>query len=143
MIIVAFPDACDALTASLGQALGADNVFDGPPPRLIGLSGLAVGATREDVSSDFTVDPADLSGGTAEGISITCLAWSADGRVVFKPHRDAVRALVVAAETRIAADRTLGGAVDTCDVTGGTWTQEQTGEGALVTCEFRISLRRF
>lgn len=143
MIVLAFPDVCDALTASLGQALGVDAVFDGPPPRLVGLAGLAVGATRQDVSSDFTADPADLGGATTESIVIACLAWSADGRVVFKPHRDAVRAIVVAAEEQLAADRTLGGVVDTCDVTGGTWMQEQTGEGALVTCEFRISVRRF
>jgi hypothetical protein len=43
----------------------------------------------------------------------------------------------------LGADPTVSGAVDTASLTGGTWTQEQTGEGALVTCEFRVSLRRF
>lgn len=141
--MLAFPEVCDALTGVLGQALGAERVLDGPPARMVGASGLAVGATREDVSSEFQAPAADMAGGVGEDITVTCLAWSGSGGVVFKPHRDAVRDILTAAEATLSVDRTLGGVVDTAYLTGGVWTQEQTGEGAVVTCEFRISARRF
>ena len=142
-MIPIFPQVCDALTLSLGQVLGADVVFDGPPVRDVGSSGLAIGATREDTSAGFSAEASDLAGGVSEGLTITCLAWSGSGDVVFKPARDRVGDIVTATTTRIAADRTLGGVVDTADVTGGTWMQEQTGEGALVTCEFRIFVQQY
>lgn len=141
--MLAFPALCDALTASFGAALGADRAFDGPPARFAGSSGLAIGATREDVSSEFQAPPSGLDGASGEDVTVTCLAWSGDGSTEFKRHRDAVRDILAAAEARLAVDRTLGGAVDTAYLTGGTWLQEQTGEGALVSCEFRISARRF
>jgi len=62
---------------------------------------------------------------------------------VFKPARDQVGDIVTATTDRIAADRTLGGVVSTADVTGGIWQQEQTGEGALCTCEFRILVQQY
>jgi hypothetical protein len=142
-MILAFPAVCDALFSRLTTALGSSSVFDGPPARIPGSSGLALGTTREDVSSDFTADPAGLSGVTAEGFSVTCLAWAGGGGVTFKPFRDRVRDIVAATADAIASDPTLSGAVDTAEVTGGTWLQEQTGEGALVTCEFRINVRKF
>lgn len=142
-MILAFPAVCDVLATRLTTSLGAASVFDGPPARMPGLSGIALGTTREDVSSDFTADPAGLSGVTAEGFSITCLAFAGGGGVVFKPMRDRVREIVVAVADAVAADLTLGGAVDTAEITGGTWLQEQTGEGALVTCEFQIAVRTF
>jgi hypothetical protein len=129
---LAFPEVCDALTAAFSLALGADNVFDGPPAQMVRASGLAIGATREDVSSEFSSPPA-----------VTCLAWSGGGDVVFKPHRDAVNTIMTAVAEQLAADRTLGGVADTAYMTGGTWMQEQTGDGALVTCEFRIVINRF
>ena len=142
-MILSFPEVCDALTASMGQILGKDVVFDGPPVRDVGTSGLAIGATREDDTSSFAAQAADLAGGISESLTITCLAWSGSGDTVFKPARDQVRAIVAAVSVQLQADPTLGGAVDTSDITGGTWTQEQTGEGALVTCEFRIATRQF
>ena len=142
-MILAFPAVCDALTASLSQVLGADSVYDGPSVQDIGSSGLAIGATREDTSAGFSAEASDLAGGVSEGLTITCLAWSGSGDVVFKPARDRVGDIVTATTNRIAADRTLGGAVDTADMTGGTWMQEQTGEGALVTCEFRIVVQKY
>jgi hypothetical protein len=142
-MILAFPAVCDALVASLGQVLGADVVFDGPPVRDVSPSGLAIGATREDDTSSFVAGAADLGGGISESLTVTCLAWSGSGDVVFKPARDIVRGIVAAVMGRLAADRTLGGVVSTADLTGGIWTQEQTGEGALVMCEFRITVQQF
>jgi hypothetical protein len=140
---LAFPEVCDALTAAFSLALGADNVFDGPPAQMVRASGLAIGATREDVSSEFSSPPAGLDGTVGEDITVTCLAWSGGGDVVFKPHRDAVNTIMTAVAEQLAADRTLGGVADTAYMTGGTWMQEQTGDGALVTCEFRIVINRF
>jgi hypothetical protein len=142
-MIPTFPKVCDALMTSLGQVLGADVVFDGPPVRDVGSSGLAIGATREDTSAGFSAEPSDLSGGISESLTVTCLAWSGSGDVIFKPARDRVGEIVTATTNRIAADRTLGGAVDSADVAGGTWLQEQTGEGALVTCEFRVTVQKY
>lgn len=142
-MILVFPAVCDALAAALGSTLGTANVYDGPPARFVGTSGIAIGATREDVSSEYTSDPAGLGGGTSEFVTVACLAWSGGGGTVFKPLRDAVRAIVSTTTDRIQADPSLGGVCDTADISGGTWMQEQTGEGALVTCEFRIIVRRF
>lgn len=142
-MIPAFPQVCDALVASLRQVLGADVVFDGIPVQQVGAAGVAVGATREDTSSGFAARPSDLAGGISESLTITCLAWSGDGRTVFKPHRDAVGATMLAVIAVVDADRTLGGVVDTAEVTGGTWQQEQTGEGVLVTCEFQITVQTY
>jgi hypothetical protein len=110
---------------------------------MVRASGLAIGATREDVSSEFSSPPAGLDGTVGEDITVTCLAWSGGGDVVFKPHRDAVNTIMTAVAEQLAADRTLGGVADTAYMTGGTWMQEQTGDGALVTCEFRIVINRF
>jgi hypothetical protein len=140
---LSFPDVCDALTVGLGQAIGSANVYDGPPARFLGSSGLAIGATIEDVSSEFTSSPAGLGGASDEAVTVSCLAWAGGGGTVFKPLRDTVRAIVDAAIAEIAADPSLGGACDTADVTGGMWTQDQTGEGALVRCEFRVVARQF
>jgi hypothetical protein len=142
-VIPVFPQVCDALVASLSQVLGADLVFDGPPVRDVGSFGLAIGATREDVSSSFSAEASDLAGGVSEGLTITCLAWSGSGDTVFKAARDRVGDIFSATTARIAADRTLGGAVDMVDIVGGTWMQEQSGEGALVTLEFRIFVQAY
>jgi hypothetical protein len=123
--------------------LGADLVFDGPPVQNVGSSGLSIGATRGDDTTSFSAQASDLASGISESLTITCLAWSGSGDTVFKPARDRVGDIVTATTTRIAADRTLGGVVDTADVTGGTWQQDQTGEGALVTCEFRIFVQKY
>jgi hypothetical protein len=140
--VIGFPAACDALVTAFQQATGGD-VFDGPPARLPGSSGVAVGAAREDAASEWSAPPAGLDGSSGEDVTVTCLAWSGGGGVVFKPHRDTVRGLLELADAALAADRSLDGAVSTAYLTGGSWTQEQTGEGALVTCEFRINCRRF
>jgi hypothetical protein len=142
-MILAFPQICDALTTLMNNALGATRVFDGPQVRQVGPSGVAIGATREDVSSEFTSDSSSLGGDVNQGTTITCLAWAGGGGTVFKPYRDTVRDIVTAASDAIAADRTLGGVVSTADLTGGVWMQEQTGEGAVVTCEFRVYVRKF
>lgn len=137
-MILAFPDVCDALYRIMSLALGADAVFDGPPAAMPGSSGLAIGATREDTTSDFAAPPAGLSGATSEDLTVTCLAWAGSGDVVFAPMRDRVREITQAVATGITADPTLGHVVDRAEITGGTWMQEQTGEGALVTLEFRV-----
>lgn len=141
--MIHFPEACDTLVAAFKQATGAD-IFDGPPARMPSSTGVAVGATREpDVTSEWQAPSTDMGGGYGEDLTVVCLAWSGGGGVVFKPYRDQVRDLLELVVAALAADRTLGGSVSTVDLTGGTWTQEQTGEGALVTCEFRVHLRRF
>lgn len=142
-MILTFPDVCDALYRVAGLALGADAVFDGPPASMPGSSGLAIGATREDTASDFAAPPAGLSGATAEDLTVTCLAWSGSGDVVCKPMRDRVREIVATLADGIATDPTLDGVVDRAEITGGTWMQEQTGEGALVTLEFRIACQTY
>lgn len=140
--MIAFPAACDALVTAFRPVVGVD-VFDGPPAQLPGTTGIAVGATREDIVSEWVAPNVDLGGGIGEDLTVTCLTWSGSGGVVFKPHRDAVRSVVETVIATLHADPTVGGAVDTAAVLGGSWTQEQTGEGALVTCEFRLYLRRF
>ena len=142
-MIPVFPEVCDALVTSLRLVLGADSVFDGPPVQAVGSSGLSIGATRGDDTTSFSASASDLAGGVSESLTVTCLAWSGSGDVVFKPARYRVGDIVTTTTTRIAADRTLGGVVDTADVVGGTWMQEQTGEGALVTCEFRIFVQQY
>jgi hypothetical protein len=142
-MILAFPEVCDALTQSMGLVLGADVVFDGPPVRDVSPYGLAIGATREDDTSSFVAAASDLAGGISESLTVTCLAWSGSGDTVFKPARDQVRDIVAAVSMQLQVDRTLAGAVSTADITGGTWAQEQTGEGALVTCEFRINVQQY
>src|SRR5689334_5176499 len=120
--MLAFPAVCDALTAAFGRTLSAPaQVFDGPPAQFAGLVGVAVGATREDVSSDFLGPPAALDGTSGEDFTVACLAWSGSGDTGFKPHRDAVRDILTAAESALAEDRTLGGIVNTAYITGGTW----------------------
>lgn len=142
-MIYAFPGIVDALTSLLGQTLGGSNVYDGPPAAFVKSSGLSIGATREDVSSEFTQSPVALFGGPDESITVACLAWSGGGGTVFKPHRDTVRSIMSTVGDLISGNPSLGGVCDISDITGGSWTQEQTGEGALVTCEFRIVARRF
>jgi hypothetical protein len=142
-MIPTFPQVCDALVASFGQVLGPDLIFDGPPVRDVGASGLAIGATRDDDTTAFVAVPSDLASGITEGLTIVCLAWSGSGSTVFKPARDEVGGILTAVATRLVADRTLGGVVDTADLSGGTWTQEQTGAGGLVTCEFKITVQKF
>lgn len=133
----ALPAVCDYLAAAFAAQLGPGRVFDGPPTQYIGSSGVALGATREDESVIWDAPTSDMTG-SGEAFTLRCLAWSGSGDVTFKPHRDAVAVFLVAAEEVVAADRTLGGAASTAWITGGTWMQEQTGSGALVTCEFRI-----
>lgn len=142
--MLAFPAVCDALTAAFTRALGSGSqVFDGPPTQYVGLAGVSVGATREDISSEFTAPPAGLDGASGEDIVVSCLAWSGSGSTTFKPHRDVVLGYLAGIEAELAIDRSLAGAVDAAFLTGGTWTQNQTGSGALVTCEFRVTCRRF
>lgn len=137
------PGVFDAFTAAMVGALGAGVVFDGPPVAYVGSRGVALGATRDSESVPWLAPPSDLGGEGGEAFSIPCLAWSGSGDTVFKPHRDAVAAFLVVAEQVVSADRRFGGVVDTAWITGGTWLQEQTGSGALVTCEFRIDCTRF
>jgi hypothetical protein len=142
-MISTFPAVCDALAQRWSVALGSDLVFDGPAVRQAGPNGLSIGATREDISSSFTADPADLGGGYREETTISCLAWAGGGGTVFKPFRDAVRQIVQTALDSLAADPTLGGVVSTAELIGGTWSQDQSGDGGLVTCEFQVVVRKF
>lgn len=151
----AFAAIADALVAAFGRAVTPLNdtrtaagtspigVLDGPAVEYVGSAGVAVGATREDVIADWAVRPADLAGDSRLTLPITCLAWSGSGSTAFGPHRTVVAAVLAAIEAELATDRDLGGVVSTAWITGGTWMQEQTGAGALVTCEFRVSTTQF
>lgn len=136
----AIPAVLDALVAVLRVApgLAGGSVFDGPQVDYAGTVGVAVGATREDLSTEFVMSSAG-PGSTAEQVTVSCLAWSGSGDTVFKPHRDRTGQILDAVESALTADRSLGGVVSTAWITGGSLTQEQTGRGALVTLEFRVT----
>lgn len=138
----ALPAVFDTLVASLVAVLGSGQVFDGPPAQYTDTRGLSVGATRQDESVDWQAPTSDLAG-AGETFTIRCLAWAGSGATVFKPMRDQVAEYLTAVENVLSADRSIGGAVSTAWISGGTWMQEQTGQGALVTCEFRIGCTRY
>lgn len=137
------PGVFDTLTAAMVGAFGPGLVFDGPPAKYVDSKGVALGATRDSESVPWFAPPSDLGGASGEEFSIPCLAWAGWGQITFKPLRDDVAVFLTVAEELLAADRTIGGSVSTAWITGGTWLQEQTGTGALVTCEFRIDCTRF
>lgn len=145
--MTAIPEVLDALTAiwrtALPAGLRADQVFDGPPAgEYVGTEGVAVGASIQDNAVEFTQPAADVGGGSAERISVTCLAWSGSGDTAMKPRRDRVDEILGALEQTLSVDRTLGGVVSTAWLTSGALVQQQ-NRGALVTAEFRISVTRF
>lgn len=151
----AFAEIADALTATFQAAVRSLNeernaaglasvaVYDGPSTSYVGSVGVAVGATREEVAAEWTTRPGDLAGDSRLTLPIVCLIWSGSGSTVFNPHRSTVAAVLAAIDAELAADRSLGGVVSTAWITGGTWAQEQTGSGALVTCEFRVTTTQF
>ena len=148
----AFGPMTDALVALCRRAVeplnparttGPVTVLDGPAVSYVGTAGVAVGATREDVTAEWSTQPSDLGGSSRLTLPISCLAWSGSGSTPFAPHRATVTGVLDVIEAELAADRSLGGAVSTAWITGGTWMQEQTGSGALVTCEFRVTCLQF
>lgn len=143
--MTAIPAVLDALVAAFRAAPGvsADSVFDGPETAAVRIEGIAVGMSVEDRAVEFTWSYADPGGGDREHGVVSCVAWSGSGDTSFQPHRDRVAELLSAAAAGLAVDRTLGGAVSTAWITGGAFTQEQTGSGALVTAEFRVEFDRF
>jgi hypothetical protein len=152
MTASAFGPMTDALVAATRRAVaplnptrttGPITVLDGPAVDYVGTAGVAIGATREDIAAEWSNAPGDLAGGSRLTMPITCLAWSGSGSTPFAPHRATVVAVLNAIEAELAADRSLAGAVSAAWITSGTWTQEQTGAGALVTCEFRVTCQRF
>jgi hypothetical protein len=143
-LVAVFERAVAPLSAARVAANSSSiNVLDGPAVNYVGTAGVAVGATREDVAVDWSTRPGDLAGDSRQTLPITCLAWSGSGSTSFAPHRTTVAAILTAIEAELAADRDLGGVVSTAWITGGTWMQEQTGSGALVTCEFRVTTTQF
>lgn len=145
--MTSIPEVLDALTAIWKTAqpagLRADQVHDGPVVEYIGTEGVAVGASAEDLSVEFSLPSTDLGGGYGERASITCLAWAGSGDTRMKPLRDRVDAVVDALEQALAADRTLGGVVARAEIASGVLSQQQTGRGALVRAEVRVNVTRF
>jgi hypothetical protein len=142
--MTAIPLVLDALVAALRLApdLAAVDVFDGPQPIAAGGEGIAVGASREDNSVEFTWPPADLAGGDAEHATIACLVWSGSGDTTFAPARLRVAELLDAVDAALSANRTLSGAVTRAWITDGVLQQQQ-ANGALVTCEFHVETDLF
>jgi hypothetical protein len=144
--MTAIPEVLDALTAIWRDAspagLRPDQVHDGPVVEYVGTEGVAVGASAEDLSVEFAQPGADLGGGSGEQATVTCLVWAGSGDTTMKPLRDRVDAVLDALETALAADRTLRGAVSHAWLTSGVLSQLQTGSGALVRAEIRVSVTR-
>lgn len=145
--MTAIPEVLDALTAIWRDAqpagLRPDQVFDGPiAGEEVGTEGVSVGASTEDLSVEFTQPGADIGGGSGERATVTCLVWSGSGDTAMKPLRDRVDAILDALETALAADRSLRGAVSHAWLTSGALSQLQTGRGALVRAEIRVTVTR-
>jgi hypothetical protein len=140
--MTAIPAALDALTAIFRVALPGVPVFDGPAAEYAGTEGASVGASAEDVAIEFDLPAAGLVT-TGERDTVTCMVWSGSGGTVFKPHRDRCDEMVRAVVAALDADPTLGGIVSTAGVSGGMFAQQQTGRGALVVAELRVSLTQF
>jgi hypothetical protein len=140
--MTAIPQVLDALVAVFRAALPGVQVFDGPAAEYAGTEGVSVGASTEDVAIEFELPSAGLAS-TGEQDTVTCMVWSGSGGTVFKPHRDRCDEMVRAVVTALDTDPTLGGVVSTSGVSGGMFAQQQTGRGALVVAELRVSLTQF
>ena len=146
--MTATPDVYDNRVARWklisGQAgLTEDQILDGPSADYAGTEGVAVGATARDTTAEFTYPSATLDGQSAEESSIPALIWSGWGETTFTSRRARVKAIYEVLRADLAADRTMGGLVDDSWITGGIYTQDQTGRGALVMQEIHIQFRRF
>jgi hypothetical protein len=144
--MTAIPEVLDALTAIWKTAqpagLRPNQVYDGPVVEYVGTEGVAVGASAEDVSVEFAQPATDVGGGSGERATVTCLVWAGSGDTVFKPLRDRVDAVIDALEQALSADRSLGDVVSHAWLTSGTVSQLQTGRGALVRAEIRVTVTR-
>jgi hypothetical protein len=144
--MTAIPEVLDALTAIWKTAqpagLRPDQVHDGPVVEYVGTEGVAVGASAEDISVEFALPGADLGGGSGERANVVCLVWAGSGDTICKPLRDRVDAVIDALDQAIADDRSLGGVVSHAWLTSGALSQLQTGRGALVRAEIRVTVTR-
>lgn len=139
------PAVLDALVATLQDAPGLYRVqvVDGPVVDYLNSEGVAVGATRDfDPAVAWSRPPAGLEG-QGEAFDVACLAWSGSGSTVVKPVRDRVDQILDAVDARLAEDRTIAGTVSTAWITAGSYVPEQTGSGAIVYAEFRITCTVF
>ncbi len=127
-----------AATLQAFPALAGVPVLDGPATTFLGAEGIAVGASREDVSGDFTLAMEDMGGGDSTRFTLTNLAWCGSGTTTFTTSRLRASMIYDYAAAALAADRTMRGAVSTAWITSGFMHQEQTGQGVLVAIEFRI-----
>lgn len=145
--------ALDAYVAMLQDwpDLAEVQVLDGSTVDALELAGIAVGATRgalsgvavADPSAQFLVPTYGQSSEASSRTSFTSTIWAGAGDTSFGPHRSRAEALFVAASSALDDDRTLRGTVSAAWITAGQVVQEQTGDGALVTVEFRIDINRF
>lgn len=140
--MTAIPAVLDALTDLFRTSLPGVPVFDGPAADYAGTEGASVGASAEDVAIEFDLPAAGLVS-TGERDTVTCMVWSGSGATVFKPHRDRVNEMLRAVIDGLDRDPTLGGVVSTADPSGGMFAQQQTGRGALVVAELRVTVTQF
>lgn len=144
--MTAIPEVLDALVSMWRSAhdlagLRDDQIYDGPSVNYIGTEGVAVGASVDENSIEFSFPPSGLES-TEERFTVACLVWSGSGDTAVKPRRDRVAEILGALELYLAQDRTLGGVVSEAWIVGGSMAQEQ-NRGALVTAEIQIQITIF
>lgn len=140
--MTAIPAVLDALVLAVSAALPGVQVFDGPAADYAGTEGVSVGASTEDVAVEFEFPAAGLVT-SGERDTVTCMVWSGSGGTVFKPHRDRCNELLAAVVAAVDRDPTLGGVVSDSGASGGMFSQQQTGRGALVVAELRVTVTQF
>lgn len=139
--MTAIPAVLDALVEVFRVALPGVPVFDGPAAEYAGTEGASVGASTEDMAVEFELPDRGL-GSRGERDQVVCLVWSGSGGTVFKPHRDRVDVMLAAVVDGLSRNPTLGGAVSRAVAVGGVFAQQQTGRGALVVAELRVTATR-
>lgn len=125
--------------------LGQTNtvILDGPSPSDTSMSGIAVGASVDDPSGEFSMPVAAIQGDSGQRYALRCLAWARSGETVWQRTRNRCADIVRLAEATLATDRTIGGSVSSAFIAGGTFDQQMGESGMLVLCEFRIEAVRF
>lgn len=139
------PGLLDGYVAMLSQwpALEGVQILDGPAVTWVGTSGIAVGASLEEMAGAFHPTAGDVSRNDGTTFTLTSVAWTGAGATAFKASRDRVGVLYDAAVGALSADRTMRGSVSTAWIGSGTFRQIQTGSGVLVVVEFQIEATRF
>jgi hypothetical protein len=126
-----------------GQISQGTMILDGPSPFDTGAAGIAVGASLEDPSGEFAIEKAAVQGDGRQRFTLRCIAWALSGETVWQKSRNKCTDIVRIAEATLATDRTMMGTVSSAFMVGGSFAQQMSDVGNLVTCEFRIDAVRF